>query len=149
MATSSNSLPIFSGEYRHTLDGKNRVTIPSCWRNEELDEFFVIVSPSRGCLTAMPAEVFMKIGEEAKARYEPAKLQAFIGPLYAMAKRVTIDRQGRLLLNEDQCKLAGLCSDTVLTGSRDRFEIWSPGNWVKYLKTQRPSFEEVAKEFGL
>jgi len=91
----------------------------------------------------------MRIGEDAKARYEPAKLQAFNRQFYSRAKRVTIDKQGRLLLNEEQCKQAGLRSDTMLAGSRDRFEIWSPENWAKFLKAQSPSFEEVAKEIGL
>ena len=149
MATSSNATPIFSGEYRHALDGKNRVTIPSSWRNDDSDEFFVIVNPSHGCLTALPPQVFMGIGEDAKARIEPSKRQDFIRKLYAKAIRVTADKQGRLLLNEEQCKLAGLRSDTVLAGSLDRFEIWSPENWAKFLKAQGPSFEEVAKEIGL
>lgn len=149
MATSSNSLPIFSGEFRHALDGKNRVTIPSCWRNGDSDEFFIILNPSHGCLTAMPPDVFMSIGEEAKARFEPSKRQDFIRKLYAKAIRVTADKQGRLLLNEEQCKLAGLRSDTVMTGVRDRFEIWSPANWSKFQQTEQANFEEVAKEVGL
>jgi len=149
MATSSNSLPIFSGEFRHALDGKNRVTIPSCWRSGDLDEFFVFLSPSHGCLTAMPPQVFTTIAEEAKARYEPAKRQDFIRQFYSKAKRVAIDKQGRLLLNEDQCKQAGLRSDTVLAGASDRFEIWSPAGWTKFQSTQQSNFEEVAKEFGL
>jgi len=149
MATSLNSLPIFSGEFRHALDGKNRVTIPACWRNEDSDEFFVIVNPSHGCLTAMPPAVFMSIGEEAKARYEPSKLQDFIRKLYARAIRVTTDKQGRLLLNEEQCKQAGLHGDMVLAGARDRFEIWNPASWTKFQQADQAKFEEVAKEVGL
>jgi DNA-binding transcriptional regulator/RsmH inhibitor MraZ len=54
-----------------------------------------------------------------------------------------------MLLNEEQCKQAGLRRDTVLTGASDRFEIWSPANWTKFLAGQRTNFEEVAKEIGL
>jgi len=149
MANSSNSLPIFSGEFRHALDGKNRVTIPSCWREDDSDEFFIFLSPTHGCLTAMPPRIFTTIAEEAKARYEPAKRQDFIRQFYARAKRVAIDKQGRLLLNEEQCKQAGLRGDTVLAGASDRFEIWSPANWAKFQAGQKTNFEEVAKEFGL
>ena len=149
MATSSNSLPIFSGEFRHALDGKNRVTIPSCWRNGDSDEFFVIVSPTQGCLTVMPPQVFMSIAEEAKTRFEPSKRQDFIRQLYAKSTRVTTDKQGRILLNEEQSKLAGLLEDTVLTGASDRFEIWSPANWTKFLDARQSNFKEVAKEIGL
>ena len=149
MATLSNSLPIFSGEYRHALDGKNRVTIPASWRSSEVDEFYVIVSPSLGCLTALPPAIFTSIAEEAKTRFEPSKRQNFIRELYAKARYVTADKQGRLLLNEDQCKQAGLAGDMVLTGANDRFEIWSPNKWTEFLKNQKTNFEEVAKEIGL
>jgi len=153
MATLLNSLPIFSGEYRHALDGKNRVTIPACWRNGEEDEFFLIVNPSQGCLTVMPPSVFMSIGEEAKTRFEPSKRQDFIRKLYAKSKQVTIDKQGRLLLPEDKGKEAGLQGETVLVGVRDRFEIWSPESWAKYLlsdeKNAENNFAQVAREIGL
>lgn len=149
MATSSNSPPIFSGEFRHSLDGKNRVTIPSCWRSDDADEFFIFVSPTHGCLTAMPPGVFRSVAEDAKARYEPAKRQDFVRQFYANTIRVTTDKQGRLLLNEEQCKRAGLRGDMVLAGANDRFEIWSSANWSKFQSGQRSNFEEVAKEFGL
>ena len=48
------ALPIFSGEFRHALDDKNRITIPSRWRQGESDEFFVVPNPAKPCLTAMP-----------------------------------------------------------------------------------------------
>ena len=149
MAISSNTLPIFSGEYRHALDGKNRVTIPASWRDGESDEFFLFLNPSHGCLTAMPRDIFMSVGEEAKALIEPDKRQDFIRKLYAKAVQVTIDKQGRLLLPEDQCRLAGLHGDTVLAGARDRFEIWSPANWTKFQKADEANFEEVARKVGL
>jgi len=149
MATFTNSLPIFSGEYRHALDGKNRVTIPSCWRNGEADEFFLIVNPSHGCLTVMPPSVFMSIGEEAKTRCEPSKRQDFIRKLYGKSKQVTADKQGRLLVPEDQGKQAGLQGETVLVGVRDRFEIWSLESWTKFQEAEEANFEEVAKEIGL
>lgn len=91
----------------------------------------------------------MRIGEESKVNHEPAKHQIFIRQLYAMAKRVTTDKQGRLLLNEEQCKTAGLRSDTLLTGERDRFGIWNPTNWTKFKQVNQSDFEEVAKGFGL
>ena len=97
----------------------------------------------------MPPAIFMSIGEEAKARFEPSKRQDFIRQLYARAIHVTTDKQGRLLLNEDQCKQAGLQSDTVLTGVRDRFEIWNPASWTKFQQKVQANFEEVAKEVGL
>jgi len=150
MATSSDPRPIFSGEYRHALDEKNRVTIPSRWRSGEKEEYFLFQNPLRPCLTAMPLDVFKSVGEEAKARVEPSKRQDFIRKFYARVVQVAPDKQGRLLITEEQCKQAGLrVGDVMVTGASDRFEIWSPANWNKFQQADQASFEEVAKEVGL
>ena len=44
MASSPPQFRIFAGTVRHALDEKNRVTIPSRWRDEEIDEFYAIVN---------------------------------------------------------------------------------------------------------
>jgi len=142
-------MPIFSGEYRHALDGKNRVTIPSAWRIGDSEEYFLIVSPTHGCLTAMPPDVFTSIAEKTKERFEPAKHQDFIRQFYAKAIRSATDKQGRLLLNEEQCKQVGLRDDVLLAGALNRFDLWSPAGWAKFQQTVQPKFEEVARDIGL
>lgn len=149
MATSSTAIPMFSGEYRHALDEKNRLTIPSRWRTEEVDEFFIIKSPKRACLTVMPRAVFIRIGEDAKAQTTPTLHRRFVNQFYAQAKSCPIDKQGRLLLPDDQCQAAGLRGETVLTGSLDRFDLWSPANWQTTQDTDRPTYEDVGDLIGL
>lgn len=149
MAKLPSSTPMFSGEFRHALDEKNRLTIPARWRSEAVEEFYVIKSPGRNCLTVMPREVFERIGEDAKASATPAQHRAFVNQFYSKAKGCPIDRQGRLLLPDDQCAAAGLRGETVLTGSLDRFDLWSPANWKATQDQHQPTYEEVAEAIGL
>src|SRR6187549_1627433 len=60
MANSNQSTPLFSGESRHALDEKLRVTVPARWRRsqESGDEFFITVDRSGRFLRAMPPETF-------------------------------------------------------------------------------------------
>ena len=146
--TESTPELIFSGEFRHALDAKNRITIPSKWRRTDSDEFFIIPNPSRACLTAMPPAVFQSIGEDAKARCEPQKRQDFIRRFYAKAQQAASDKQGRLLITEEHCKAAGLNGEVILAGALDRFEIWSPDNWAKFNQADE-TYEEVAKAVGI
>lgn len=141
--------PIFAGEFRHALDAKNRITIPSRWRAGDGDEFFVIKNPSKECLTVLPPAVFKTLGEDAKGQVEPSRRQDFIRQLYARAQHTAADKQGRLLLGDDHCRAAGLRGEVVLTGSLDRFEIWSPKAWDGFRESQSADYMEVAKQIGL
>ncbi len=149
MAKTSSSNPIFSGEFRHSLDEKNRVTIPACWRSADADEFYIVKNPKRPSLTVMPGDVFQSIGEDAKARTSAAEHRVFMTHFYSQAKKAAIDKQGRLLLPEDHCKNTGIKSDVVLTGSSDRFELWSPTNWKSFQAEGRATYENVAELVGL
>lgn len=144
----SNAQIIFAGEFRHALDGKNRVTIPARWRGGDSDEFFLIPNPTKDCLTAMPPAVFQSIGEEAKERIEPGMRQDFIRFFYAKALHTVTDKQGRLLITEEHCKQAGLRGEIILAGARDRFEIWSLSSWIKFNQSLT-QYQEVAKLVGL
>jgi DNA-binding transcriptional regulator/RsmH inhibitor MraZ len=38
------SQPFFAGEFRHSIDEKNRITIPSRWRRGQTEEFIICLS---------------------------------------------------------------------------------------------------------
>ncbi|MEA3187580.1 MAG: transcriptional regulator MraZ [Chthoniobacter sp.] len=148
MAKPTSSAPIFSGEFRHSLDDKNRLTIPAQWRSE-IAAFYVIKNPKRACLTVMPPEVFGNIGAQAKENATAAQHRIFMTNFYAQSKNCAIDKQGRLLLRDDHCKAAGLENEIVLTGSLDRFELWTPASWQSYQDEHKRTFEDVAEAAGL
>jgi MraZ protein len=154
MATNSksNKLPIFSGEFRHALDEKNRVIIPSCWRPGKPGKFFVFPNPTKPCLTAMPPSVFEKIGDEATATSHNVAAQAhraLVRHLYAKAQICTADAQGRMLVPEEFCKHAGLKNDAILAGGSDRFDIWNAAHWKQDQEVSKPTIVEAAQAIGL
>ena len=46
--------PVFSGEFRHKIEWKNRITIPSAWRFGEEVELFMIRRTLENCIAVMP-----------------------------------------------------------------------------------------------
>ena len=66
MESPQSEQPIFAGEFRHAMDAKNRVTIPSRWRRGEIDEFFAIPNLKGGFLMVMPPAEFTRQAEKVE-----------------------------------------------------------------------------------
>jgi MraZ protein len=143
---------VFSGEFRLRLDDKKRLTIPARWRSNSLDEVFIIKSPGRGCLVAMPQEVLEEMGEKAGSQATTVEdHQAFKDQFFASAVNSAIDSQGRMVLSEDFCRFAGLVKDkeVVLAGSGKKFDIWTPEAWEARREAVKPTYTTILKGLGL
>ena len=143
--------PIFTGEFRHAMDAKNRVTIPSQWRRGEIDEFFTIPNPEGGFLMVMPPSEFRRLAEkvEKDESLQPADRRRFLRQFSSRAQHVTGDKQGRIVLPDDQCKQLKLQSDVVLVGAYSRFEIWSPALWKETVNQDTPTYRYMLDRVGI
>jgi MraZ protein len=151
MSKSSSNSTVYAGEFRHTVDAKHRVTIPSRWRAEEGEEFFAVPDPAGNFLMILPPREFdrVKTDLEANASVSPADRRKFIRRFYALAQLVSVDKQGRVLLPEDCCRRLGLEGEVVLIGSHSRMEIWNPQRWAAATADEDEVFRRVAGEVGL
>ena len=142
--------PVFSGTFRHSLDGKHRVTIPARWRHGEQSDVYLMPSSDNQYLYALPLAEFQKVNEKlsSDSRISAAGRRQFARYYFSRALHCTIDRQGRLLITEDFLALAALKTDVVLVGAFDRFEIWSPERWDGAVLAEANTFREVANLIG-
>ena len=143
--------PIFAGEFRHAMDAKNRVTIPSRWRTSDVDEFFAIPNLDVGFLMVIPPSEFRRVAEKVEndESLGRAERRRFIRQFSAKAQHLTSDKQGRMVLPEEQCKLLKLQREVVLVGNYTRFEIWNPDNWRKTTESDAPGFGHVLERAGI
>ena len=141
---------VFSGTFRHTLDGKHRVTIPSRWRQAEQSELYLMPSSDSRYLYALPPEEFQKVYERLSSdpRISAADRRQFARYYFSRALHCTIDRQGRLLIAEDFMALAGLTAEVLLVGAFDRFEVWNPERWAGAAAAEVNTFKQVANLIG-
>jgi MraZ protein len=152
MSKSTPDATLYSGAFRHTVDSKHRVTIPSRWRSDAgEEEFFAVPDPGGSFLMVMPPLEFdrVKTAVESNSTVSPADRRKFIRRFYALAQRVTVDKQGRVLLPEDYCRRLGLDGDVVLAGGHSRIEIWNAERWTAATAEQDEAFRRVAEEVGL
>ena len=151
MPKSSPISTVYAGEFRHAMDAKHRVTIPSRWRGQDGEEFFAVPDPAGNFLMILPPAEFdrVKSDVEANAAISPADRRKFIRRFYALAQMVAVDKQGRVLLPEDYCRRLGLEGEVVLIGSHSRVEIWNTERWAASTAAEDEVFRRVAGEVGL
>jgi len=151
MSTEQNNHPIFSGEFCHALDGKNRVTIPSRWRRTEADEFFVMPDRTGAFVRVMTPEGFRAAAERAAANpaVTPKDQAIFLRHFYSRSQHVVLDKQGRILVPEEYCAKANLRGEIIILGARDTFELWNKDSWNANRESEESTFHRIAELAGL
>ena len=136
-----------TGEYEHVIDGKSRVLISNKLRNqvdaEEHGSNFYLVLGANGILCLYPEKYFEQIAlAVAPETAAPDEAVAFERMSFALASKVELDGQGRLLLNERLRKRAGLKKHVTLVGIRDHIELWNSENWEQYLADHMAQYQK-------
>jgi MraZ protein len=151
MDANSNPQPFFAGEFRHSIDEKNRVTIPSRWRRGATENFIILPEPNGQFLLVMSTEEFARMSAQAESdpSITPQDRRIFSRELHSRAEHGGSDRQGRLVLPEDACKQVGLKGEIALVGGRGRFEIWNLQKWKQAHEEETPTYQHIAKMIGL
>ena len=150
-----DSLPqserFYAGEFRHSLDEKNRVTIPSRWRRDEGEEFILLPQANQQFLLVISPEDFARMSSavELNEGVSARDRRVFLRQLHSRAQHAISDRQGRLVLPEELCRRVGLKGEVALVGGRGRFEIWNLQRWKRAHEEETPTYEHVANVIGL
>jgi transcriptional regulator MraZ len=141
----------YAGEFRHAIDEKNRITIPSRWRRGDAEDFIILPEATHQFLLVMSPEEFsrMSAAAEADPNVSARDRRVFFRQLHARAEHGSIDKQGRLVLPVDLCKKIGLKGEVVLVGGRGRFEIWNREKRKKAHEEETPTYQHVANVIGL
>lgn len=128
--------PFYTGLFRHGLDDKNRLTIPSAWRSahEVNDTFLATPHPDGYVAILPPAEVEKLHAKIAAMALTDSEAQDVAASFFAATHAFTFDKAGRIALTDELRKHAGIDKDTVLVGSMTKFNVYSPALWEKRQK---------------
>lgn len=121
--TQSCAAPTFAGEFRHRIEGKNRITIPATWRFAEEVELFMMARAEEKCISVMTPDALAEKKATA-ASLEPEERAAAFHYLGRNLRSVKLDKAGRISIPDDFCKLLGLEGEVMLSGALDTFRIW-------------------------
>jgi MraZ protein len=137
------------GEHEHTLDDKNRVTLPAKFR-ATFAGGVVLTRGMDGCLYAYRREDWERLVETRLAGLDPLskegrRMQRFF---FSAAAEAELDRQGRVMIPAALIEHAGLGRNLVIAGMRDHLEIWDGAAWRKELNEVEGSAEDVAERLA-
>jgi MraZ protein len=127
-------LTAFHGTFDHTLDAKNRLTVPSKFRSTLAGSIFLVMG-GEPCLSVYPAETYDAMAEEALAGRNQLSPQTreFRRLFYAHAMGMELDGAGRIMLPAKYMEHVGIASrEVVVAGAGDCLEIWDRARWETY-----------------
>ncbi len=139
---------MFIGEFHHTLDEKNRVSIPKKFR-QDLDDGLVITRGLDGCLYIYTKKVWNEKAEQiAKLQMTKKAARAFQRHMFSGAMDMQIDKQGRIVIPDYLKKDSGINKRLVITGLYDRLEVWNEESWNEYLENNLKESDEIAESMS-
>jgi len=128
---------MFLGEYRHSIDNKDRLTIPARYRELLVEGAFILRGFDNN-LMVLTSKAFEAISRRiSRMSMTDPGARMLRRLIMGSASRVKIDKIGRILIPEFLCEKAGIACDqeVVLVGLGDYFEIWSSEVWALQQKT--------------
>jgi MraZ protein len=138
------------GQYSHTIDDKNRLSLPAKFR-KEMGKKVVITPGLDSCLFIFTMKEWEKIAERLSVK-ESSILQAdnrgFNRYLLGGAVEVEVDGVGRMLLPEHLRDRAKLKSKVVFIGVKDRAELWDEETWNSYRSDVESKAGVLAEKLG-
>ncbi len=136
------------GEFKHTLDEKKRISIPSKFRNV-LGKKIVITKGLDNCLFMYSLKDWTKIASQLGERsFTQADNRNFNRFLLASAHEVSIDSVGRILIPENLCSFAKIKSKVVFAGIYNRVEIWDESAWDTFNEQVSKNADSIAEKLG-
>lgn len=140
---------MFYGEYTHTLDKKNRMIIPSRFRETITDSGMEKFTVTRGldeCLFMFPQSEWRQQEEKFSSMpFTKREVRKFKRMFFSGAVEVEPDKQWRILIPEYLKEYAGLSKDIVIVGVSNRIEIWAKDKWESFYNSSKENYEEIAE----
>lgn len=116
------------GRYDHGVDEKGRIFLPSKFRAELGDAFYVTIGLDR-CLTVYTEASWQKILD--KFNEMPLSQSVKMRFLFANAAKCEPDKQGRFSLPQELRSYAGISENVTMIGMGTRAEIWDKDSYQK------------------
>jgi MraZ protein len=139
----------FRGQHEHSLDAKDRLTIPSRLR-AQLEDGAVLVAGLDPCVEIWPRDGFARFAERILAGLNPLSSNARMlrRRFHANAQDEKLDSAGRLRLAKHLIAHGDLADTCVVVGVEDHLEVWSPERWAKHSEEMDAQASAVAEDLA-
>ena len=139
----------FRGHYEHSLDAKNRLSIPARFR-ASFSNGTVLAKDPETCVAVWTPESHEAIIERALAGLNP------MGSRYRKLSRfyqgnsfeIDLDASGRVTLPPPLIQHASIGREVVVVGVGDHLEVWGRDRWLQEQESLDAEIGEVTERLG-
>ena len=136
---------MLQGEYRHNIDEKGRLIIPSKIRGE-MGTTLVITRGLDGCLFGYNEKTWQSMMEKLSTLpYTKSDVRKFTRFITSGAITLEFDKQGRINIPNYLNEYASLSKEVVIVGVINRIEIWSKDSWEKFMNDNVESLSDISE----
>lgn len=138
---------MFRGRFVHTIDTKNRISIPAGFRVEfdQRSERAPMLTNQEACLALYPYEDWCEFEERLLnlSSVDP-DVQAFARFMVSGATECAIDKQGRILVPPQLREYANLEREVTFAGVGNHIELWDKARLDGELARTQARFGEIS-----
>lgn len=140
------------GEYIHTIDIKNRISMPSKFR-KELGKKIIITPGLDQCLFIFTLKEWAKVSKrlsdtDSDLSFLKSDKRSFNRFMFGRAAEVEIDNIGRILIPDFLKERIKLGDKAAVIGVEDRVEIWNDTVWTEYKEKIEKEADQLAEKLG-
>src|ERR1035437_9017543 len=140
------------GEYIHTIDIKNRISLPVKFR-KELGKKIIITPGLDQCLFIFTSKEWVKVSKrlsdtDSDLSFLKADKRSFNRFMFGRATEVEVDSIGRILIPDFLKDRIGLKDKAAVIGVEDRVEIWNDKTWLQYREVVEKQADQLAEKLA-
>ena len=137
---------MFLGEFTHKLDSKNRIMMPSEFRDDLTEEFFITKGPENSLVIYTKDEFDKQSVRLDNLINENKKNRAIKRLFFSSTIKTSLDKQGRVLLNKNLRDYANITNETMIIGNNTTIELWDVGKWQAYINEVEVNLSDIMDE---
>jgi MraZ protein len=139
----------FRGQYEHSLDSKDRITIPARFRAALAGG--VVLSPGLdSCVDVFAVEDYGRFEERFLANLNPLSSRGRMmrRRFHARSHDSELDAAGRIRLPRHLIEHASLAGSCVVIGVADHLEVWDARRWDDHYAEIDAAATQIAEELA-
>jgi MraZ protein len=145
-------MALLMGEFETLVDAKHRLAINAALREqivpaEDGENWILVLGPDRH-LWLYPDLAYRKVLAKLQPSPLPDRNTSKISLLFAMARYLKSDTQGRVVLPEKSMERAIIGEQVTLVGVNDHIEIWPTEAWDRKVQLELPGYGEAIWDAG-
>jgi len=134
---------LFLGEFTHKLDSKNRIMMPSEFRYDLSEEFYITKGPENSLVIYTKDEFERQSLRLDELVNENKKNRAIKRLFFSSTIKTSLDKQGRVLLNKNLRDYAHIESEAIIIGNNLTIEIWDLDLWQEYINEVEVNLSDI------